>query len=147
MSLPGLGDLPIPVEARRRVARRSAQALGLFALGGAMVVVGLHRAGHAPIAFALLLGLAVGTALSASWLAGVLLCFHRSMSALQAATVSLWPVRVAGVIAALVYADVRGLEKGPVFVGLVVSHVAGQILQGWSTAVLADAARGAAARP
>lgn len=140
---PGSAGPPVPREARKRIAQRVVYALGVFTLVGGLVVIALHRTGRESLAFAFALGLGVGVALSASWLAGTLLTFHRSIGALQAATISLWPVRVGGVIAALVYADVRGLEKGPVLLGLALAHVAGQVLQGWSTGALADAARGA----
>ena len=149
---------PDPVDPAARAAARSApvglaagarsraawQALPLallpLPLGGGAALL-LVRAGHPAFGLGLLLGAGVGAVLALSWVLGTLVCFHRSLGALQSATLALWPVRAGGLVAALLYARARELDPGATFLGLLAAHVLGVVAEARATALLADAAR------
>lgn len=106
---------------------------------GALAAIVAIRADQAPLGLGLLLGGGVGAALSTSWVVGTLLCFRRSLGALQSATLALWPVRAGGVMAALWFASSRGLSVTATFFSLLAAHVLGLIAEARAITILAEA--------
>ena len=117
-------------------------ALSPLLLGG-LLTLALVRVGRPAVGLGLLLGAGLGAVLAVSWVLGTLLCFHRSLTALQASTLALWPVRVGGLIGALVYARSRELDQGAVFLGLLGAHVLALVVNARTTGALARAAKDA----
>lgn len=128
---------------RARIARRASFGLALPAALATSVVAGLFAAGHRAPAIGIALGAGAALVITASWLLGALLTFHRSGGALLGFTVGLWPVRIALIVVTAAAGMILQAEPISLVLSLVVTHVWGHVVEATTLDALVQAGKAA----
>lgn len=126
---------------RARIARRAVLWSTFPVLVGAVVTAGLVSTDHRAVALGVAIGVATGLLLTATWVVGALVTFHRRGDLLLLATLGLWPVRI--IILFLVAALGWYVEAEPfsLVTALFATHVYGHVVEAHALDALARAAR------
>lgn len=130
---------------RARIARRATLGLALPAALAAVAAAALAAAGHRGPAIGVGLGAGTGLAITASWLLGALVTFHRSGGALMGFTVGLWPLRIALLFLTAAAGTLLQAEPISLVLSLLATHIWGHVVEALTLDALAQAARRSAA--